>query len=46
MEVLRLNTKAATGLQGQSGKQRRHIMLVEPILTFYHKFNRESKGAR
>ena len=31
MEVLRLNTKAATGLQGQSRKQRGHIMLVEPI---------------
>jgi hypothetical protein len=31
MQVVRLNTKAATGLQGQSGKQRRHISFAEPI---------------
>jgi hypothetical protein len=31
VEVLGLKVKAAMGLQGQSGKQRGHIMLVEPI---------------
>ena len=31
MQVVRCNAKATTGLQGQSRKQRGHIMLVEPI---------------
>jgi hypothetical protein len=31
VEVLCLNAEATPGLQGQSGKERGHIMLVEPI---------------